>query len=382
LGRGSGKENQSILMKIGIISNSSGNSWAGSEVLWHDSSLKALNQGHQVTAFLHQSRIPLKPVIEFQNQGGLLKTWRKMRIARFQVLKERLIPTFSLSELNSHDVLLISLGSLPTICYVPGLASALMSTKTPFVILCQFNSDHIYISPSERDAISRVMALSRSCLFVSQRNLNEAVRQFSIHPPDARVISNPTRNKADIACPWPDEMDGFSFASVARMEVAWKGQDILFEVLSRPQWRARKWRLRLYGEGPDRPYLERLSRFYNLEDRISFEGHVSNLMSIWSQNHLLVMPSHGEGTPLAALEAMMAGRPVVATDVGGNAEVINDEETGFIAPASTVNSIASTMERAWNQREKWEEMGLKARAQSENNNKSDPALQIISILCN
>jgi len=369
-------------IKIGFISNSSGASWAGSEVLWHAAAMRALDDGHQVTAYLHESRKELDAVIELQRAGGILKTWRSIRIARLQNIKERLLPSFAINELDSHDVILISLGSLPTICYVPGLVSALLSTKIQLVILCQFNSDHIYISPSERDTISRIMEKSKSCLFVSERNLNEAVRQFSMLPPGAQVISNPTRNKAESICSWPDTKEGFSFASVARMEVAWKGQDILMEVLSQPQWKERNWRLRLYGEGPDRPYLEKLSRFYNLDDRVSFEGHVQNLAGIWSQNHILVMPSHGEGTPLAALEAMMAGRPVIATDVGGNAEIIDDEETGFIAPASTVKSIASTMERAWNHRDKWEEMGEKARLISESNTKSDPVTQIMSILCN
>src|SRR6185369_7034394 len=81
---------------------------------------------------------------------------------------------------------------------------------------------------------------------------------------------------------------------------------------------------------------------------------------IWSANQVLLMPSHGEGTPLAALEAMMYARPVVATDVGGNAEIIHDGVTGFIAEAATVNSFSKTLERAWQARAQWHEMGLAA----------------------
>lgn len=348
-------------MKILIISNVSGYSWAGSESLWHRAAMLALSQGHDVMACTHTDLMVSAQIAEFQKAGGKVKKWKSLRIAKFQPIKEKIFPTFSPDFLDAFDVILVSLGSLPAVTYVPGLVQGLQETKSPIVLLCQFNSDHLIISPNERQLVSEVIQKSAFTVFVSNRNLIEARRQFAMDPPNVHVIQNPVRNRSEISTPWPDESEGPCFASVARFEVAWKGQDILLDVLSQPQWKDRQWRLRFYGAGPDREYLQKLTRFYKLSDRVFFEGQVKNLNEIWSKNHLLVMPSHGEGTPLAALEAMMAGRPVVATDVGGNTEIISDGETGFIAEAATLGAFSKAMERAWESRGRWKDMGVLAR---------------------
>jgi len=347
-------------MKLAIISNISGYPWAGSETLWHLAAMQALRDKHSVTAILHPDLMAAGQIAEFCQAGGEVENWKTISIARFQRIKEQIFPSFPVGRLRQFDAILVSLGSLPAINYVPGLVEGLLKTDTPYVLLCQFNADHLVISPRERDAVARVMEKSAACVFVSHRNLLEARRQFAMEPPKARVILNPVRSTLENPLPWPDDSQTISFASVARFETAWKGQDLLLDVLSQPPWRERNWRLRFYGSGPDLEHLQRLTKFLKLDDRVVFEGFVNDLSAIWSKNHVLLMPSHGEGTPLAALEAMMYGRPVVATDVGGNAEIIQDGVTGFIAEAATAHSFSKTLERAWLARNQWRDMGLAA----------------------
>jgi glycosyltransferase involved in cell wall biosynthesis len=69
------------------------------------------------------------------------------------------------------------------------------------------------------------------------------------------------------------------------------------------------------------------------------------------------MPSLCEGIPLAVVEAMLCGRPVMATDTGGHTEWISDGENGFIAGGANVLSIDRALERAWQARAQWPEMG-------------------------
>lgn len=90
-----------------------------------------------------------------------------------------------------------------------------------------------------------------------------------------------------------------------------------------------------------------------------FEGHVADVEKIWSLNHVLVMPSRIEGLSLAVIEAMLCGRPVVATDVAG-AEVIEDGVTGFLAEAPTVGCVECALERFWARREEAREIGAAA----------------------
>lgn len=105
-----------------------------------------------------------------------------------------------------------------------------------------------------------------------------------------------------------------------------------------------------------RQVLERLSQKLGLTDRVVFAGF-SSVEEIWATNHVLVMPSRYEGLPLAMVEAMLCARPVVATDVAGHAEIVEDGVTGFLAVAPTVSSMSAALERFWNRRSEAEEIG-------------------------
>jgi glycosyltransferase involved in cell wall biosynthesis len=109
-----------------------------------------------------------------------------------------------------------------------------------------------------------------------------------------------------------------------------------------------------------RDTLERLARRLGFADRVFFAGHVKNVEEIWASNHVLVMPSRLEGMPLTVIEAMLCGRPVIATDVAGHSEVIEDSVTGFLADAPTVGSMSNALERFWARRDNAQEIGAAA----------------------
>jgi glycosyltransferase involved in cell wall biosynthesis len=115
----------------------------------------------------------------------------------------------------------------------------------------------------------------------------------------------------------------------------------------------------LYGDGIMKKGLESLAEHLGLTS-VSFLGHVRDVESIWSQNHALVLPSRYEGLPLALVEAMLCSRIAIVTDIGGNAEVVEDESTGFIAGAPTVELLDDAMERAWRRRKEWQSLGERA----------------------
>jgi L-malate glycosyltransferase len=100
--------------------------------------------------------------------------------------------------------------------------------------------------------------------------------------------------------------------------------------------------------------------FYQLSDRIKIMGYVNDVRSIWAENHILLLPSRGEGTPLALIEAMICGRPSVVTDIGGNSEWIAEGKTGFVAEAPTTRSINAALNRAWQTQDKWQSIGKSA----------------------
>jgi glycosyltransferase involved in cell wall biosynthesis len=114
-----------------------------------------------------------------------------------------------------------------------------------------------------------------------------------------------------------------------------------------------------------------LSKYSQLE-KVHFRGHVNDVAAIWALNHLLVLPSRFEGLPLALVEAMWCGRPSIVTDVGGNAELCRDGETGFVAAAPVAGLFEQTMEEAWDHRAEWRKMGEAARWRAEQMLTKDP----------
>src|SRR5262249_23630474 len=136
--------------------------------------------------------------------------------------------------------------------------------------------------------------------------------------------------------------------------------DILLEALASSLWMNRPWRLALYGSGPMKNIIERLIKRFALNDRVTLAGYVSRVEDIWAKNHVLVMPSRSEGLPLVMVEAMLCGRPVVATDVAGHSEIVEDDVSGFLADAPTVTSVGRTLERLWSRRNDLRMMGQAA----------------------
>lgn len=99
------------------------------------------------------------------------------------------------------------------------------------------------------------------------------------------------------------------------------------------------------GEGEQRPELERLHADLGLGDRFKLRGSVADVAGFLRTCDIAVLPSHSEGMSNALLEKMSAGRAVVATDVGANAEVVEHGRSGLIVrpgdAAAVVDAIGA-----------------------------------------
>lgn len=99
-------------------------------------------------------------------------------------------------------------------------------------------------------------------------------------------------------------------------------------------------RFLLFGEGPDRPSLERLARRLGLQERLLFCGHCTDLPRRLAGIDIFVLPSLTEGFPLTLLEAATAGCAVVATRVGGIPELIRDGVHGLLVTPADATALA------------------------------------------
>jgi len=100
----------------------------------------------------------------------------------------------------------------------------------------------------------------------------------------------------------------------------------------------------LIGDGARRRELEQLAQALGIADRIRFAGYRPNTPNL---NHLFditALASRSEGFPNALVEAMAAGRPVVATAVGGNPEAVRPS-TGILVPPDDAGALAQALDR-------------------------------------
>jgi glycosyltransferase involved in cell wall biosynthesis len=101
----------------------------------------------------------------------------------------------------------------------------------------------------------------------------------------------------------------------------------------------------IFGEGPERGTIERRLGELNLHDRVKLLGFHEQLDRFIPWADLVVLPSFTEGLPNVPLEAAAAGRPVVATAVGGTPEVVVDGETGLLVPPGQPVVMAEAINR-------------------------------------
>lgn len=99
----------------------------------------------------------------------------------------------------------------------------------------------------------------------------------------------------------------------------------------------------LVGDGPERGRLEQQVRDLALTDRVRFAGTRPDIPTLLAMSAVFVLPSFSEGIPIALIEAMAAGTPVVATAVPGSLDVVVDERHGRLVPPGDAREIADAI---------------------------------------
>lgn len=152
------------------------------------------------------------------------------------------------------------------------------------------------------------------------------VRRFAKRPIDAfRKVIAPNNEKI--------VLHASNFRKIKRIEDVVKIFDRLNKVVPS--------KLLLVGDGPERPVIEDLTRALNLTDEIRFVGKQQDMEEIFAIADLFLLPSEYESFGLSALEAMAAGAPVVATNVGGLPEIIIPGVNGYMGETGNVEQMGN-----------------------------------------
>jgi glycosyltransferase involved in cell wall biosynthesis len=122
-----------------------------------------------------------------------------------------------------------------------------------------------------------------------------------------------------------------------------KGHDVLLRAVARARDRVPGLTLEIAGDGELEPELRATAAALGLGDAVTFLGRVAPADPVVERAEIVVVPSYGEGFGMVALEAMERGRPVIASDVGGLPEIVDDGRTGVLVPPGDVAALAEAI---------------------------------------
>ncbi|HVE69848.1 MAG TPA: glycosyltransferase family 4 protein [Thermoanaerobaculia bacterium] len=346
---------------------SSNFTWGGSEHLWSGTANALAERGHPVTAFKLLRGTGESAMRALRERGGRVVEVARMPLVPRRAFSALLLYAAPLARLLQMlrlrvtaararpDLVILSLGT-----NVDGtaLAAVLRRLRLPYVIVAHKATDQRWPSDAERPAMRAAYTNAVAAYFVSEHNRRLTEEQLGAPLDNAAIARNPFGVPYAPLATWPSG-DGLRLACVARLLPSEKGQDILLRVLARERWRSRALSVTFFGHGPHRIALAEMASRLQL-NRVAFAGHVDDVAAIWRDHHALVLPSRCEGLPIVLVEAMLSGRVPIVTNVGGNAEVVRDGLTGFVAAAPSEDALDEAMERAWQRRGDWRAIGARA----------------------
>jgi glycosyltransferase involved in cell wall biosynthesis len=228
-----------------------------------------------------------------------------------------------------------------------------------YSLLFHVHNEKEGIKASRKPILRKWITNAQHNLFASMRIRDFLEKNLVIEVPRADTLINPLTFDAPASpTPYPPLKEGrFLFVMLATLEVRRKAQDHLINVLSLAKWKEREWCLYLYGGGEDKQKLQALIEEKQLDGRVVLKGHTKNVKDALAEAHLLLQMTHIDAMPLAVIEAMSMAKPLAVSDVGDMPKWVIEDENGWISQNASEEKIDATLEKAWQNRQRWEERG-------------------------
>jgi glycosyltransferase involved in cell wall biosynthesis len=244
-----------------------------------------------------------------------------------------------------------------------GAAAALarlFARRRDIVIVTTFHG----VLPSRMGRATRALSLSSDFVVGCGPTATSQLRALGLSVDHSATVFNaveavPTRSAEEIRQELGAE-DAELIVTVGR-HVPEKNQALLVDAVALLADRRPRLRAVLVGAGPLRDELLAQIRKLGLEDRVTLTGEREDAVDVIAAADVFVLSSSTEALPLALLEAMALGRPVVSTDVGGVGDAVQHEQTGLLVPPGDAHALAAAVERLLDDDGTARELGAHAR---------------------
>ena len=318
--------------------------FGGSEVMWYDLVNHIDNKNIKLSVLSPKGLLDSKKVKELKQKGIELVESENLSVEGLASL----YPSYVLFSIGDHN----DGGEYFEYC---------KKNNIRYAIINQLVKEDMWTTDKNQlKLIFEGYKNADATFFTCQNNIDIFNLEMGDVLTNAQIHFNPITIDRDDYVDYPKVEKNYNLAFPARLLTIHKGQDVLINVLSDKKWKARNLVVNFYGDGPDEEKLIKLAKKNKLKN-IKFCGYVNDVRKIWEENHAFILTSHMEGVPIVLLGAMFAGRTAIVTDVGGNKEMLKDNEAGFIAKEPTMKSVDKALQKAWDMRDSWKEFGKKAR---------------------
>ncbi|MCA9197633.1 MAG: glycosyltransferase family 4 protein [Planctomycetales bacterium] len=187
-------------------------------------------------------------------------------------------------------------------------------------------------------------ATAAAIVTVSDANADHLVQQFRVDRRKLQIV--PCGINTELFCPGERRPAVPTIVCVARMSPV-KNLSLLLTACEKLMRRRVDFQCVIVGDGRCRQDLELQRHALCLENNVTFAGTLTQhqVVQQWKRATVGVLSSTSEGMPVSLMEAAACGVPVVATDVGGVAELVRHGETGFVVPSENADSLADRLQQ-------------------------------------
>lgn len=288
-----------------------------------------------------------RPVEQFE-----INNLARLRVRSFPLLLAQYLSGLRLERLNQMGLIHIHVPH----AFLPRDAKRIVSTS--HVVWAEYSEALRYQRPISIFDIQlagmnqqliktekKLASVSDAVIAVSKSVKDELVARYNLAPERVHVI----HNGVDIGQFQPSHERRNTFLYIGR-QTAHKGLPYLLQAFAKFVRTHEEYELVLMGErleGGVDPSLIQLSQELGVGDKVKFTGRLpdSKAWRILGRARCLVLPSLVEGFPMTVLEAMASETPLIATNVGGIPEVVQNDRNGLLVPPADPNALVKSMER-------------------------------------